>query len=69
MTTILTQGERLFDNLNVEIDDRFDARVGQLKRLYKASIAILVAFNQFNKKQETISRVSIDKLSDFCNKI
>jgi len=61
--------KRLFDNLNVEIDDRFDARVGQLKRLYKASIAILIAFNQFNEKQETISRESINKLSDFCNEI
>ncbi len=65
----LLRQKRLFDNLNVEIDDRFDARVGQLKRLYKASIAILVVFNQFNEKQETISRESINKLSDFCNKI
>lgn len=61
--------KRLFNNLNVEIDDRFDARVGQLKRLYKASIKILVAFNQFNEKQETIPIESINNLSDFCKKI
>ncbi len=61
--------KKLFENLNVEIDDRFDARVGQLKRIYKSTINILSAFNEFNKKQETISEDSLNTLKAFGNKL
>ena len=60
---------RVFDNLNVENDDRFDARIGQLKRIYKASLRLLIVFNKGNKSQETISEASIKNLKDYAVKI
>ncbi len=59
----------LFENLNVEIDDRFDARVGQLKRVYKSVVEILSAFNEFNLKQETIPQESISAHKIFSAKL
>jgi hypothetical protein len=60
---------RLFENLNIEIDDRFDARVGQLKRIYKSTVEILSAFNDLNKNQETISLKSLNNLKAFGEKL
>ena len=59
----------LFEKLNVEIDNRFDARVGQLKRVYKASVEILLAFNSFNTNQETIPSDSLQTLKEFAEKL
>jgi hypothetical protein len=61
--------KRVFDNLNVEVDDRLDARIGQLKRIYKASLQLLIVFNKVNKDQETISETSIKKLNEFSHKL
>ncbi|MBD3192581.1 MAG: hypothetical protein GF308_18215 [Candidatus Heimdallarchaeota archaeon] len=60
---------KLFDNLNVEIDDRMDARVGQLKRVYKAAVGIMEAFNDSNINQETIPENSLNKLTKFANEL
>jgi len=63
--TWLTRVNRVFENLNVEVDDRFDARVNQLKNIYHAAFVILESFVKLNNEQMTISKESLQTLRTF----
>ncbi len=56
---------RLFENLDVSIDDRFDARVSQMKFLFASLLNLINVFDSIDTGQRTITKGSIDKLLKF----
>lgn len=60
---------KLFEKLDVSINDRFDARVEQLEHLYIKIIAILEAFKQIESNQNTITENSLQTLKEFALKL
>lgn len=55
----------LFSSLDVSIDDRFDARVKQLKKLYCSCISLIEALKAHINKPETITEESFKVLEQF----
>jgi len=59
----------LFSSLDVSIDDRFDARVKQLKKIFCSCINIIESLKEYLKKNETITEESYKGLEQFKNKL
>jgi hypothetical protein len=57
--------ERLIADLDVSIDDKYDARTKQLKNIFKSNVDLIVAFNSVNKQSGTIREESIKKLAEY----
>lgn len=60
---------KLFEDLNVSIDDRFDDRVDQLKLIYLSLIEIIDAFKQIETNQNTIIEKSFNSLKSFAGRL
>lgn len=61
----LSKPDGLFSNIDVSIEDRFDSRVSQLKKLFGATTNLISVLKNLIEKQETISQNSIDALQKF----
>ena len=59
----------LFASLDVSVDDRFDARVQQLKQVFDYLIQLIEVLKKLIKKQETIPDETLKIFKDFNNKI
>lgn len=59
----------LFSSLDVSIDDRFDARVKQLKNVFCSCIGIIESLKEHLKKHETITDDSFMALKEFKNSL
>jgi hypothetical protein len=56
---------RLFEELDVSVDDRFDARVSQLKFLFSSILGLIKVFNSIDTGQKTITQDSFESLLKF----
>lgn len=65
----IKKADGLFAALDVSVDDRFDARVQQLKQVFDSVIQLIEVLKRLIKKQETIPDKSLKALKDFNNKI
>lgn len=65
----LKKVDNLFSNLDVSVDDRFDTRVKQLKELFHVLVELIECLKILVKKQETISKKSLDGLKEFDKQI
>ena len=59
----------LFEGLDVNIEDRFDARVKQLKNLFIASVDFIEELNRIETGQVIVSNESLINLIDFREKL
>lgn len=59
----------LFSSLDVSIDDRFDARVKQLKNVFCSCISLIESLKEHLKKHETITDESFMALKQFKNNL
>jgi len=61
----LKKVDNLFSNLNVAIDNRFDTRVGQVKRIYVTLITLIQELNKAIDNEQAISSKGLKTLADF----
>jgi hypothetical protein len=54
--------DRLFKNLNVEVDDRFDSRTLQLKNVYEATYMLLEVYSKVMKNKIDLSSEALKEL-------
>lgn len=54
--------KKLFYNLDTSVENRFDDRVSQIRKIYDAAFDILVTFSRINSGPVDISKNSIEKL-------
>jgi len=59
----------LFNGLNVNVADRFDARLQQLKNLYKSSVNLIEQLRKVKTGNKTISDKSFQELKKFCESL
>jgi len=65
----LKKVDNLFSNLDVSIDNRFDTRVSQVKRIYITLINLIHEFDKAIDDEQAISKKGLNILTDFKNKI
>ena len=56
--------KKLFYNLDISIDNRFDDRINQLRKVYAATYEILKTFSLINKGRVDISQSAIENLKN-----
>jgi len=61
----IKKADDLFTSLDVSVDDRFDARVQQLKQVFDSVIQLIEVLKKLIKKQETIPDESLRTLKEF----
>lgn len=61
--------ERLVADLDVSIDEKYDARINQLKNIYASCIELIEAFDSVNKQSGTIREESFNQLIKFKNSL
>ena len=61
----LKKVDNLFSNLNVAIDDRFDTRVSQVKRIYTTLIILIEELNKAINNEQAISSKGLKTLVEF----
>lgn len=59
----LSKVDGLFVSLDISVDDRFDARVQQLKLVFSSIVNLISALKKLISKQETITDESLMKLN------
>lgn len=57
--------ERLIADLDVSVDEKYDARINQLKNMFSSCVELIFAFNSVNKQVGTIRDESLNKLNEF----
>ncbi len=60
----LRRVEELFIDLNVKVDDRFDARKLQLKNTYNSVIGLIETFSIISKSNVDLTKKAIENLKD-----
>lgn len=58
----LERASRLFKNLDVTVEERFDGRTRQLKDLYKTVYEILLALSKISTSNVDLAKISIKRL-------
>lgn len=61
--------DNLFANLDVSIDNRFDTRVSQVKRIYISLVELISVLNESIEDEEGISKSGLTTLADLKNKL
>ncbi len=61
----LKKVDNLFSNLNVSIDNRFDTRVSQVKRIYITLVKLIEELNKAIEDEQAISKKGLLILSEF----
>ncbi len=57
--------ERLVADLDVSIEEKYDARINQLKSIYTSGVELITAFKSVNKQTGTIRDESMNQLKEF----
>lgn len=60
----LSKVDNLFANLDVSIDNRFDTRVSQVKRVYVSLIELITVLNETIEDEEGISKSGLNTLNE-----
>jgi hypothetical protein len=61
--------EKLFININIEIDDSYDSRVKQIKKIYSSCIDLIDAFLPVTKNKNIIPIETLVKLKNYRDKL
>lgn len=59
----------LFANLDVSVDDKYDSRVSQLKKVFGSVVNMIVAFKPLLNDKDTIPESSLIELKKFSQRI
>ena len=65
----IQKADNLFANLDVSIDNRFDTRVSQVKRIYVSLVELITALNETIEDEEGISSSGLETLTELKTKL
>lgn len=65
----IQKADNLFANLDVSIDDRFDTRVSQVKRIYVSLVELITVLNETIEDEEGISSSGLQILTELKTKL
>ncbi len=65
----IQKADNLFANLDVSIDNRFDTRVSQVKRVYVSLVELITVLNETIEDQEGISSSGLQTLTELKKKL